>query len=447
MEKKVSAFIQENRLLTAGDTVIVALSGGADSMALFHFLLTQQKQMGIAVAAAHFDHGLRGEESRRDSAFVQKVCAKTKTPLYLREGKMEKAQKPAGIGIEEWARKLRYAFLEELAGRYNAKIATAHTFSDNAETVLFHAIRGTGPRGLAGIAPVRGCIVRPLLAITRAEVEAYCQTQGLEYVTDSTNLQTDFTRNRIRLQALPLLEEIRPGAAKALGRLAGDMRELDEWITAQAGELLNKAKDGAGYSPDILLCAPGPVRLQALVQLAGPATGRGGLAQIEQVLCGKLGAVTLPGGKTVKLSKGKMLILPALAPGLPELGEFTVQEREYSFGKTCFFTVKILPRPQQGNFYPHYGKKGLTFWADYDKIAKAAIFRTRRPKDSFALPGRGVRKTLKKWMNEEGIVPEMRACMPFLCNGNDVLWAYGTGFCDSVKVDGLTRKILQIQQK
>ncbi|MDL2324863.1 tRNA lysidine(34) synthetase TilS [Ruminococcaceae bacterium OttesenSCG-928-A16] len=446
MENKVTGFIQKNNLLAKGDTVIVALSGGADSMALFHFLYARQQSLCITLLAAHLNHGLRGAEADRDEAFVKKVCSALGVQLFVRHAHMAQRKTPPGMGTEAFARELRYTFLQELAAQHNAKIATAHTFSDNAETVLFHAIRGAGPRGLAGIAPVRGNIVRPLLAVTRAEVEAYCQKNNVEYVTDSTNLETQFTRNRLRLQALPLLEEIQPGATAALGRMASDMRELDSWLTTLAEELLQKAATPGGYLPKILLAAPRPLRLQALASLCGPSSSRVLLAQVEQVLQGQLGAVTLPGKKTAKLQKGVFVLQPKAKPFLTIKDEFAIEEKEYQFSPAYVFQVQVIAKKLHTNFSPKPCEKGLTFWADYDKIAKAAVFRTRRAGDTFALPGRGVTKTIKKWMNEAGIPQHNRGCFPLLCIGNTVLWAYNVGFCGTLQVEDNTKSILQIKQ-
>lgn len=447
MEEKVLRFIKDNALFAPGDTVVVALSGGADSMALFHFLCTRQRQMDLTLLCAHLNHGLRGAEADRDEEFVRQACQKAEVPLCVEKAYMADRESPPGMGTEAFARQLRYTFLEKLAEQHYAKIATAHTFSDNVETVLFHAVRGAGPRGLAGILPVRGRIVRPLLVATRADVEAYCRKHNISYITDSTNLQVDFTRNRLRLQVLPLLEDIHPGAAQALGRMAGDMRELDNWLTALAEELLSTAFDGEGYAAPVLLAAPQPVLLQAFSVLAGPDANRATLTRMGKVLQGELGAAMLPGERTARLEKGRFFVLSK--PDIPQtiLEEFPVEEKTYSFGGRFIFGVRISPKTEKTAFYSQTGEKGLTFWADYDKIAEVAMFRTRRTGDVFDLPGRGIHKSIKKWMNEQQIPRSERELFPLLCEGPEVLWAYGVGFCSRVKVDDTTETVFTIEQK
>lgn len=453
MEQKVQNWIAQNQLFSVGDTVIVAFSGGADSMALLHYLHSHRVEWSLTLSAAHFEHGLRGEESLRDAAFVRQVCGQYGLPLYYGEGHMAWRPSPKGLGTEEWARRLRYDFFDSLARENNAKIALAHTLSDNAETVLFRAVRGTGPKGLGGIPPVRGFYVRPLLSIDRQEIEAYCVAHRLAFVQDTTNKDNQYSRNRLRNEVFPLLEQVHPGAAKSLARMAADMRALDEWLLAQATVLLADAKvagQGAnldkemGHSSQKLLAAPGPVRLKALAILAGDAADRAALERMEQVLGGKAKAAQLPGGKTASLQnktlfvgqkQTKQALLPyeiPLAPGtiiLPGGYKIFVEWCENGANRTnC----------------EKKDQKGLLFVADCDKIINCGVLRTRRAKDMFAPKGRGVTKTIKKWMNEESIPALQRDAIPLLADGSTVLWVWGAGFCQDVQPDANTKNWLLI---
>lgn len=452
MEKKVFETIEKHRLFAGCNNVIIALSGGADSMALFHFLYTCRQQLGITLTAAHFDHGLRGAESDRDADFVQRVCAQYNVPLALRRGNILqreriKRNRPAGVGIEEWARELRYKFFHELVQQDDTCVATAHTLSDNAETVLFHAIRGTGPRGLAGIPPVRGPFVRPLLGVSRAEILAYCERNQLAYVTDSTNADLQYSRNRIRGVALPALEQAHPGAARALGRLADDMRELDAYLTQQAQALLDAAKQGEGYTAAVLLGAPQPVLLKAAGMLAGRSASRAQLERVIRVMRGELGAVQLTAKLEARLKDGVFTVAaPAALPAaLPEY-EAPLQAGELSLPGGYSLVVEIARVNENSAFYKKTDEKYFTFAADCDKIAKNSVFRTRRPGDEFSPAGRGVTKTLKKWMNEQKIPPQQRDAWPILCNEHRVLWVWGAGFAEGVAQDETTRQVLYIHQ-
>ena len=226
MLNKLTDFVRKHEMLSPGDTVICALSGGADSVALaFAFYLLKEK-LGITLEAAHFNHHLRGEESNRDEAFVKAFCYRYDIPLHLGGGEV----KPGKKGLEAAAREARYAFLRGLPG----KIATAHTADDNAETVLLHLIRGTGLKGLGGITPVSGNVIRPMLGITRQEVEEFLEEWCLRHIEDSSNAGDDFLRNRIRHKIMPLLKEENPRIGENLSAMALRLRLDEEALSRQA---------------------------------------------------------------------------------------------------------------------------------------------------------------------------------------------------------------------
>ena len=223
MRNKLLRFIRKYSLVQPGDTVICAVSGGADSMALLWAIWNLREQLGIQVQAAHFNHHLRGEESQRDENFVVDFCKDHGMICHVGGAEVKTGEK----GLEAAARTARYAFLQSLPG----KIATAHTADDNAETMLMHLVRGTGLKGLGAIAPIRENIIRPMLNITRQEVLAFLETEGIAYVTDSSNDTDDFLRNRIRHHVMPLLKEENPSLAENLSatalRLRRDEMALD----------------------------------------------------------------------------------------------------------------------------------------------------------------------------------------------------------------------------
>lgn len=224
MRNKLLAFIRAQGMVQPGDRVICAVSGGADSMALLWAMYLLQDKLQIEVEAAHFNHNLRGEESTRDEEFVVTFCKNHHIPCHVGSGNVETGEK----GLEAAARNARYAFLEALPG----KIATAHTADDNAETMLMHLLRGTGLKGLGGIAPQRGRIIRPMLNITRREVLDFLSEENIPYVTDSSNETDAFLRNRIRHHVMPLLRQENPSIAENLSatalRLRQDAAALDE---------------------------------------------------------------------------------------------------------------------------------------------------------------------------------------------------------------------------
>ncbi len=226
MRNKILSFIRANGMLSPGDTLICAVSGGADSVALLFSLYLLREKLGIRLEAAHFNHHLRGEESDRDEIFVRDFCGRYDIPLHLGSAQVIPGKK----GLEAAARDARYAYLKSLPG----KIATAHTADDNAETMLMHLIRGTGLKGLGGIAPVQGKLIRPMLTVTRQEVEAFLAEWSLPHVEDSSNESDAFLRNRIRHHVMPLLRAENPRLAENLSQTALRLRRDEEALSAQA---------------------------------------------------------------------------------------------------------------------------------------------------------------------------------------------------------------------
>lgn len=236
-----------------GGTVLCAVSGGRDSMALLHLLSALAPETGTQVMAAHFNHQLR-PLADRDEDFVRAWCGARGIPLACGRGNAGGFAAGEGLSIEDAARTLRYAFLEKAAGELGAdRIATAHHREDNAETVLLHLLRGAGPQGLGGIPPIRGRIIRPLLEISRKEIDAYVERNGIPYVEDETNRDPAYTRNRLRMEVLPLLEEIAPGASGRIAAAASLLREEDGYLRREAERLLPAGEPGVLALPASLL--------------------------------------------------------------------------------------------------------------------------------------------------------------------------------------------------
>ena len=227
MLNKILAFSRKYDMISPGDHVICALSGGADSVALAFALYLLRDKLEIQLSAVHFNHHLRGEESQRDEDFVRAFCHRYDIPLHVGGAQVE----PGPKGLEAAAREARYGFFRTLPG----KIATAHTADDNAETILLHLVRGTGLKGLGGIAPVNGKVIRPMLTVTRQDVEAFNMEWCLSHIEDSSNRGDQFLRNRLRHHVMPLLKEENPRLAENMSQMALGLRE-DEACLARTAQ-------------------------------------------------------------------------------------------------------------------------------------------------------------------------------------------------------------------
>ena len=226
MLNKLSAFVRQYDLISPGDKIVCALSGGADSTALLFALYLLREKFQFTLSAAHFNHNLRAEESNRDEQFVRSLCDRYDIPLFVGTGAVKAGKK----GLEAAAREARYAFFATLPG----KIATAHTADDNAETVLLHLVRGTGLKGLGGIAPVNGKVIRPMLNVTRTDVLEFLEEYCLNFVQDSSNETDAFLRNRLRHHVMPLLKEENPKIAENLSAMALTLRQDEAFLQQQA---------------------------------------------------------------------------------------------------------------------------------------------------------------------------------------------------------------------
>lgn len=333
--KEVEAFCRQWDMLPEGALVLCAVSGGRDSMALLHLLCAMSGRGGFSVAAAHYNHQLR-PAAGRDEAFVRAWCGERGIPFFCGRGDVAAFAKEEGRSLEEAARILRYRFLEETADRAGAaRIATAHHREDNAETVLLHLLRGTGLHGLTGIAPVRGRIVRPLLEMSREAINGYVRENSIPYVEDETNADPAYTRNRLRLEVLPLLEDLSPGCASRIAGACGLLRVEDEHLRREAEALLPPVEQGAVTVPATVLLGQDEALRRRLVRTMARRLGTElTAAQTEAVLAlGSGGYMDLPGGLCAVRKPHKLTLRykkPALEPlklssGRQEWGPYGVR--------------------------------------------------------------------------------------------------------------------------
>lgn len=400
MLNKLRAFLKEQALLSPGDRVIAAVSGGADSVAMLFALYLLRDELGVTLEAAHFNHHLRGAESDRDEAFVTDFCGRYGIPLHLGSGRIVPGKK----GLEAAARDARYAFLRRLPG----KVATAHTADDNAETVLMRLIRGTGLKGLGAIAPVSGNVIRPMLTVTRDDVEAFLEEYALPHVEDSSNGTDDFLRNRIRHGILPLMRAENPRIGENLSAMALLLRQDEACLQAMIPE---------EQMPDVsrLKAMEPALRRRALERFLKAQGVREPeqihILQAEQLLYhwSPSAAMQFPGGVTIGRQYDRLVRLEC-APELPET-------RLSVPGETCIggkrfvseYANDLEERPGSVLVCP----------------VGALTVRSRRSGDTMRLPG-GTR-SLKKMYIDRKIPASRRAAVPVLADDRGVLAVFGIG--------------------
>lgn len=438
MDEAVQACLRANAMLAPGDTVFVGFSGGADSVSLLHYLHTHRDALQIQVRAAHIHHGIRGAQADRDAAFCAAFCARFGISLETVYVDVPAAVRQSGESEETCARRLRYAALENIA--QTDKIATAHTADDNTETVLWHLTRGTGLAGLCGIPPVRGQIIRPLLYATRAQVEAYCRENALEFVTDSTNLSDAYTRNRLRHTVLPVLRDLNPALTQAVTRMCGILRS-EQAAAAFFAEQALQGIDTEHLCIKTLLSLPKATAMRILQTVLEGKTGvMLSAVQLESAyrLLTHTGSLSLPNGVRLR-SRAGFLEFPQTSEEPPP---FCIALADLQFPCTLALpngTLEIQKYTQKD--LQNFHKPLLANAVDCDKLYNA-VFRSRQSGDAFTDAHRGVTKTVKKWMNELKIPPEARSSVCLLADANGVLWFSPCGVSPRAKVQRDTKEFL-----
>ena len=459
MLKKVRDYMREHEMTAPGDAVIVALSGGADSVCL----LTVLKQLAtpeFLLRAVHVHHGIRGAEADRDEDFAQKLCESLSVPLCVAYCHVPAYAAEHGLSEEEAGRILRYQVLEKEAGKWEqelpagsrGKIALAHHRDDNAETILHHLLRGSGLTGLAGIRPVQGRRIRPLLCVGREEIRAYLEAGHISWCEDSTNQSPDYTRNRIRSQVLPLLKTaVNEQAEEHILQAGQIIGQADAYLRQQAEEIWQEAVCGReedlaaipltafARQPEILKTYLirhmldqlhpgwkdiGSRHFTAIAELAGKPVGS--RLDLPGGLMARTGYETL---EIVRKTEREVSVKTESGADGEIHGRQTVPELHM----TVFSRQKDQEIP----------KNQYTKWFDYDKIKGTLSVRTRRTGDYLILPSGGS-KTIARYMIDEKIPKEKREQILLLAEGSHVLWVVGFRISEYYKIEEHTENILQV---
>ena len=476
MEKKVQIFLEKHHMIEEGEHIILGVSGGADSVCLLLILKKLQEKMKLSLTAVHVEHGIRGKESLRDADFVKQLCEKQQIAVESYHVDAVKEAKETGQSLEEAARSLRYRCFIETAHRLKAgKIAVAHHGDDCAETMLFHLSRGTSIRGLCGIAPMRTikmssfgemfsegevCLIRPLLCVTRPEVEEYLHKCGQEYCTDSTNADTTYARNRIRNNILPEFTALNSQAVQHMVRTAGYLEEicdfLDEtaWETGRQGVLCS-------YEGEQLLQTRimkehfetmHPVLQKNLIhRILGMMAGSrkditgGHINSVEDLFGMQVGkTVSLPYGLVAEKVYDAVVIRSfeeQRESGMEEEIKLLIPGETWLPGglKIC---TKVLPFDGNSQKIP---QKAYTKWFDYDKMKGDILLRNRKSGDYLQIDGTGGHKKFKDFLIDAKVAREERDRIILFAEDSHVIWALGYRISEAYKVTQTTKRVLEIR--
>lgn len=435
--ERVKQHIKESGLLSAGDHVIVGVSGGADSVFLLEVLAQLSAEGMIELEAVHVQHGIRGDEADADAEFVKALCADRQVPCHVEYADVPKLAKEEKLTLEEAGRKVRYACFSREQERVGAdKITIAHHQDDCAETILFNLMRGSGIKGLCGIAPVQGDIVRPLLGLRRTEIEEVLREKGLAWRTDSTNEELCYSRNRIRQELIPYLEStLNPETVKHLAEAAKMLREIDMHMEQTADDWLTDEKEGrlnVRRLDEASAALQGYLIRRRIAESGGlKDIGREHIEAVKQLMARSVGkTVCLPGGRTVRRDYGELAFFAAKDTVLDEAPMYEVNWREIS-----------------REFFEKMQFDQYTKCLDYDKIKGDLHLRTRMTGDRIAVFADGRTQSIKEYMINARVPAHLRDRIPLLMGGDEVLWIVGCRASEAFRVTEDTRRILLVTAK
>lgn len=444
-------YCKKHDMIQKGDRIIAGVSGGADSVCLFLLLQEWKEKMDLDLSVIHVEHGIRGDESREDASFVQQLCEEAGIPCKVTAVSAPVFAKEHHLSLEEAARSLRYRAFEEYRQELQSEtpekrvlLATAHTRGDQAETVLFHLIRGSSVKGLKGIQSVQSGLIRPLLFAERGDIVAYLKEKNAAWREDPSNTDTTYARNKLRHDVMPVLESICPGAEGHIASAAEDLGELEDYLETETKTALTKCL--TAEIPLVIKKEPYETYqtlMKRRIVYEAIAAAAGSKKDIER---SHVEAVM----DLMENQSGRQLSLPydvnaqRIYQGV-RLVRLHTAAKEQTRGKTPeemqkLVQMRVFDRPND-LLIP---KKKYTKWLDYDKIKNSLQVRTRRSGDYLQIDDTGGKKSLKKYLIDEKVPGEERGDLPLLCDGDHVVWVIGRRVSAYYKVTDETKRIIEV---
>lgn len=456
-------------MVTSGDKLLVGVSGGADSVCLLFLMQKYCQKVGISLEVAHIHHGMR-ETANRDMEYVESLCQRLGVPCHIVMENVPQRAKAEKLSSEEAGRKVRYENFERLAGKLGAtKVALAHNSNDRAETMLLFLFRGTGLRGLCGIKPCRDIYIRPLLCLSRQEIEEYLQERGIAYCQDETNDEDMYTRNRIRHHILPYAQEqIAAGCVENMNRTGEQLALVEEYLELQLEgykrRVLETISTGFVFSAEVFLQDHELMQRMLIYQcLVALSPGKKDITSkhVEQVLA------------LFRAQSGKETKLPFGITGRREFGRVVLErvsdETRYQMNKelgpelTGDCSEEVLSQLMTGQEIRFNGyrfrarsfpyepsaeipQNKYTKWFDCDKI-ESLVIRSRRPGDVLTIRdknGSRIHKRIKEYLIGEKVPERERDSLPLICQGQEIIWVVGHRIGESFKVTEQTKTVIEL---
>jgi len=441
--KKVCEYIKQNNLLKKNDQIILGISGGADSVCLLYIMNELKDEYALNITAVHINHMIR-PTADRDEAFSKNLCEKLEIKFVSFKTDCPAISERDGISLEEAGRNERYRLFNETGdkeyGEGKFKIAVAHHMDDLAETLIFNMARGTGINGLSGVKCKSGNIIRPLLCVTRGEIEEYLNIKEASFVNDETNFSDDYARNKIRHKIIPTMNEITEKAVNHMASCATLLGEIEEYLKYQTDSLwVRYVKTSQNGPKDILILNsvlkehPALVKRvihRALTEVAGRARDISAV-QIEAVL----NLFELQTGRKRDLIYNMEALRVYEGVRITVKKEISGEDKESILGKLHF---EIKDR----DFSQNIPTDLYTKWFDYDKIKYSLNVRFRKEGDYLTVNGQNAKKLLSDYMTNEKIESDKRDTIPLLADGNHILWVVGHRISNYYKVTDETKKIV-----
>lgn len=468
MKNKVLKYIKDNKMIGYGESVVIGVSGGADSMCLLHMMENIGREFELKLMVVHVHHGIRKETADTDAEFVTRYCEDRNIAYVIERVCVPELSKKWGMSEEEAGRKVRYeAFGKALSQLGGGKIAVAHNADDSAETVLLNLFRGSGIKGMTGILPVRDNVIRPVLCLTRKEIEEYNRNNNVKYVDDETNFMAEYTRNKLRLEIMPAIKSaINSRAAEHINMAGQSLCQINDYMEKQCEEIygssaVTKYDNGSLYIDGKIFCSlhiamQTQLAKKCLYMVAGKAkdiTYRH-IKALKDLFLQEVGRkINLPYGilavkeyDGVTVSKDALRKEETTHSHVSDMNDEIVvsvnEDMSYRISLAECEGVFSIEKAQYDEMI--FIENKYTKWIKCDTIKDTLQLRTRRDGDYIIIDNKGARKKLKDYFIDKKIPREERNKIWLLARDNEIIWIVGYRLSEAYKVDEYTKKIMRL---